>query len=194
MGSSNDEYGTPQVLGSKVYVPDESNGTLKVYDTEEAAITKPVKVTGKPGELSLFVRDGLLWVNDADNATAVVINSSGHVNRVHKYDTEVPSGRKPKKNDHPSDEGSRDPPGPDVPNPLPEGPSGPGRDTPLRARTLPRRSRATATSPANPHRSPRTPSHRGRTRTSPRSRSRPESRRWNPVLAPSASPFPPPPE
>ncbi|MGI5347878.1 fibronectin type III domain-containing protein [Streptomyces sp. CA-250714] len=129
LGSSNHEYGTPQVLGSKVYVPDESNGTLKVYDTDAAAITKPVKVTGKPGKLSLFVRDGLLWVNDADNATAVVINSSGHVNRVHKYDTDVPSGRKPKENDRPGNDGSRDPaPGPNAPNPLPEGPSGPGRD------------------------------------------------------------------
>ncbi|MBO8197205.1 hypothetical protein JW613_02585 [Streptomyces smyrnaeus] len=129
LGASDGRYGTPQVLGSKVYVPDQGNGTLKVYDTEAAAITKPVKVTGKRGKLSLFVRDGLLWVNDADNATAVVINSSGHVKRVHKYDTDVPSGRKPRDKDRSGDDGRRDPaPGPDAPDPLPEGPAGPGRD------------------------------------------------------------------
>ncbi|MBO8188652.1 fibronectin type III domain-containing protein [Streptomyces spirodelae] len=129
LGASDHQYGTPQVLGSKVYVPDQSNGTLKVYDTEAAAITKPVKVTGDPGKLSLFVRDGLLWVNDADNATAVVINSAGHVNRVHKYDTDAPSGRKPGQKDRTGDNGKRDPaPGPDAPDPLPEGPSGPGRN------------------------------------------------------------------
>ncbi|MEU7314757.1 fibronectin type III domain-containing protein [Streptomyces sp. NPDC007083] len=129
LGSSDHQYGTPQVLGSKVYVPDRSNGTLKVYDTEAAAITEPVKVTGKPGKLSLFVRDGLLWVNDADNATAVVINSSGHVNRVHKYETEAPSARKPKEDEGNDGGGSRDPaPDPDVPDPGPENPARPDRD------------------------------------------------------------------
>ncbi|WP_369206802.1 hypothetical protein [Streptomyces sp. PU-14G] len=129
LGAGSHEYGTPQVLGSKVYVPDHSNGTLKVYDTEAAAITEPVKVTGKRGKLSLFVRDGLLWVNDEDNATAVVINSSGHVNRVHKYDTDVPSGRKPREDAPSGDDGERDPaPGQDAPDSVPEGPSDPGRD------------------------------------------------------------------
>ncbi|NSC24702.1 hypothetical protein FM076_27515 [Streptomyces albus subsp. chlorinus] len=129
LGAGNHEYGIPQVLGSKVYVPDHSNGTLKVYDTEASAITKPVKVTGEPGKLDLFVRDGLLWVNDEDNETAVVINSAGRVNRVHKYDTDVPSGRRPKENDPPGDSGRRDPaPGSDAPNPDPQGPTGPGRD------------------------------------------------------------------
>ncbi|OEU99558.1 hypothetical protein AN217_19005 [Streptomyces qinglanensis] len=124
LGSSDHRYGTPQVLGSKVYVPDRSNGTLKVYDTEAAALTEPVEVTGKPGKLSLFVRDGLLWVNDADNATAVVINSSGHVNRVHKYDSRAPSGRTPREKDRTGDGGGRDP----ARDPLPETPSRPGRD------------------------------------------------------------------
>ncbi|RCG21394.1 hypothetical protein DTL70_18325 [Streptomyces diacarni] len=129
LGAGSHEYGTPQVLGSKVYVPDHSNGTLKVYDTEAAAITEPVKVTGKRGKLSLFVRDGLLWVNDEDNETAVVINSSGHVNRVHKYDTDVPSGRKPREDPPSGDDGKRDPaPGRDAPDAVPEGPSNPGRD------------------------------------------------------------------
>ncbi|WP_326809018.1 hypothetical protein OHB04_34915 [Streptomyces sp. NBC_01775] len=125
VGASKHEYGTPQVLGSKVYVPDHSNGTLRVYDTEAAAIEKPVKVTGKHGELSLFVRDGLLWVNDENNATAVVINSKGEVNRVRKYHDDAPSGRKPREN-IPGDSGNRSPaPGPNAPNPAPEGPSGP---------------------------------------------------------------------
>ncbi|MEU2604006.1 fibronectin type III domain-containing protein [Streptomyces albus] len=129
LGSGSHDYGTPQVLGSKVYVPDHTNGTLKVYDTEAAAITEPVKVTGKRGKLSLFVRDGLLWVNDEDNETAVVINSSGRVNRVHKYDTDVPSGRKRDEDTPSGDDARRDPdPGRDAPDTAPQAPSGPGRD------------------------------------------------------------------
>lgn len=125
LGAGGHDYGTPQVLGSKVYVPDNSNGTLKVYDTEEAAIASPIKVTGKRGKLSLFVRDGLLWVNDADNATAVVVNSAGHVNRVHKYDDQAPSGRKPRKNDPSGDSGQHDPAqGSDAPDPPSDTPPG----------------------------------------------------------------------
>ncbi|GAA2635129.1 fibronectin type III domain-containing protein [Streptomyces axinellae] len=131
LGASRQAYGTPQVLGSKVYVPDQGNGTLRVYDTEAAAIERPVKVTGKRGELSLFVRDGLLWVNDEDNATAVVINAKGDVNRVRKYRDDAPSGRKPREN-VPGDSGNRSPaPGPNASDPGPEGPAGPndpGRD------------------------------------------------------------------
>ena len=94
-GGGKSEYGPPQVLGSRVYIPDYSNGTLKVYNTAESALEPPLKVTDEPGELEVFVRNGLLWVNDQDNEAAGVINADGKLSRIGKYKTDVPSAKKP---------------------------------------------------------------------------------------------------
>ncbi|QNP71280.1 hypothetical protein IAG44_18775 [Streptomyces roseirectus] len=77
--------GTPQLLGKRVYLPDESAGSLLVYDTSLSAPADPVRVTGGGGRLELFVRDGLLWVNDPDGADAAVIDAGGEVRRITKY-------------------------------------------------------------------------------------------------------------
>jgi hypothetical protein len=90
------------VLGKKVYIPDESAGKLLVYDTAASELADPVVVTKKAGKLELFVRNGLLWVNDQNNAAAAVINTSGKVRHIGKYRTDVPSARKP--GDKPVDE------------------------------------------------------------------------------------------
>ncbi|MGW6906034.1 YncE family protein [Streptomyces sp. NPDC054940] len=87
--------GAPQLLGKRVYIPDESTGRLLVYDTSLAAPAEPVRITESAGELELLVRDGLLWVNDPDSAHAAVIDADGEVRRIGKYGTEVPSARKP---------------------------------------------------------------------------------------------------
>ncbi|MFI9760779.1 hypothetical protein ACIHFB_22850 [Streptomyces sp. NPDC051963] len=87
--------GAPQLLGKRVYVPDESTGRLLVYDTSLSSLAEPVPVTDGAGELELFVRDGLLWVNDQDGAAAAVIDAEGEVRHIGKYATDVPSARKP---------------------------------------------------------------------------------------------------
>lgn len=89
------ELGAPQLLGKRVYLPDESTGRLLVYDTSLSALGEPVPITDGPGELELFVRDGLLWVNDQDGAAAAVIDADGEVRHIGKYETDVPSARKP---------------------------------------------------------------------------------------------------
>ncbi|MGC9538341.1 hypothetical protein [Streptomyces sp. UG1] len=89
------DLGAPQLLGKRVYIPDESTGSLLVYDTSLSALTEPVRVTDGAGELELFVRDGLLWVNDQDGAAAAVIDAEGEVRRIGKYETDAPSARKP---------------------------------------------------------------------------------------------------
>lgn len=136
-GSGESEYGAPQVLGSKVYVPDHSTGTLKVYDTAESAIEQSIKVTKEPGELEVFVRNGLLWVNDQDNEAAAVINSDGDVSKIGKYKTDVPSARKPDDNPPVADNVPDVPnqpapnPGDNNPNPPPN-PGNGGEDRPDR--------------------------------------------------------------
>ncbi|MDJ0341976.1 fibronectin type III domain-containing protein [Streptomyces sp. H10-C2] len=91
--------GAPQVLGKKVYIPDGTTGSLLVYDTESSAFQDSVSVTKKAGDLELFVRNGLLWVNDQNNRSAAVINAGGDVHTIGKYTDNVPTARK--KNDKP---------------------------------------------------------------------------------------------
>lgn len=91
--------GAPQVLGTRVYIPDGTTGSLLVYDTASSAFQDSVNVTRKPGSLELFVRNGLLWVNDQNNSSAAVINAGGDVHTIGKYTDKVPTARK--KNDKP---------------------------------------------------------------------------------------------
>ncbi|MCX4907411.1 hypothetical protein [Streptomyces sp. NBC_00878] len=100
-GVQGQELGAPQLLGKRVYVPDESVGRLLVYDTSLSALAEPVQITDGAGELELFVRDGLLWVNDQDGAAAAVIDADGEVRHIGKYEKDVPSARKP--GDRPED-------------------------------------------------------------------------------------------
>lgn len=95
--------GAPQLLGERAYLPDESTGRLLVYDTSASALAEPIPITDGPGELELFVQDGLLWVNDPDGAAAAVIDADGEVRRIGKYGTQAPSARKP--GDEPVEDG-----------------------------------------------------------------------------------------
>ena len=131
LGAGGRSFGAPQVLGKKVYIPDESAGKLLVYDTAASELADPVVVTKKAGKLELFVRNGLLWVNDQNNAAAAVINTSGKVRHIGKYRTDVPSARKP--GDKPVDESvptaapaSQGPPRTAAPAPAPSAPAAGG--------------------------------------------------------------------
>ncbi|AXG55572.1 sparsomycin-resistance [Streptomyces lincolnensis] len=126
------ELGAPHLLGKRVYIPDESTGRLLVYDTALSTPAPPVPVTEGAGELELFVRDGLLWVNDPDGSAAAVIDADGEVRHIGKYRTEVPSAREP--GDEPIEDsiptgvpGGPVPPPPGAPNataPVTDPPSG----------------------------------------------------------------------
>ena len=87
--------GSPQVLGHRVYIPDETTGSLLVYDLAASAFDNAIRVTGTPGTLQLFVHGGLLWANDQDNAAAAVVGADGQVHPIGKYATDVPTARRP---------------------------------------------------------------------------------------------------
>ncbi|MER6942875.1 hypothetical protein ABT294_02515 [Nonomuraea sp. NPDC000554] len=80
------KLGAPQALGRRVYLADESTGRLIVYDTVTKAFEADKVVTGKAGPLEVFVKDGLLWVNDQFSEAALVIEEDGRSHRVGKYD------------------------------------------------------------------------------------------------------------
>ena len=86
------KYAAPEILGSRVYIPDESTGRVFVYDTATNHFRKSITVSGKPGPIDAFVKDGLLWINDPNGTTALVINGHGTVHRISKYTGKVPGG------------------------------------------------------------------------------------------------------
>jgi hypothetical protein len=90
LGLPKHKLSAPQALGQRVYIPDESSGSLLVYDAATNRMEQTVPVTGKPGPLDAFVKDGLLWVNGPDAAKAVVVDGSGSHKPIQKYSPDVP--------------------------------------------------------------------------------------------------------
>jgi hypothetical protein len=88
----NHDLRTPQVLGQKVYIPDQSSGNLLVYDAATNRMDAQVPVTGRPGPMEAFVKDGLLWVNNPNSPKAVVVDGSGAHKPIQKYTGGVPGG------------------------------------------------------------------------------------------------------
>ncbi|MFB9831708.1 hypothetical protein [Actinoallomurus acaciae] len=84
----------PQALGQKVYIPDQSDGSLIVYDQATNRMAPQVPVTGQSGPLDAFVKDGLLWVNGPDSAKGVVVDGAGGHKPIQKYQPDVPGSQK----------------------------------------------------------------------------------------------------
>ncbi|MEV5829515.1 fibronectin type III domain-containing protein [Spirillospora sp. NPDC052242] len=85
-------YRAPQVLGTKVYIPDETAGALIVYDAASKRFEKPITVGRPKSPLEVFVKDGLLWANDPDGPGAVVVDRQGRAKAVDKYREQVAGG------------------------------------------------------------------------------------------------------
>ncbi|MFI7421350.1 fibronectin type III domain-containing protein [Nonomuraea sp. NPDC049684] len=116
--------GVPQVLGSKVYVPDKSRGALIVWDSAAGGRPTTLQVADGPGPVDVFVKDGLLWANDENGDKALVIDPEGRKHDVDKDDSDVPgptSTPKPKQTPRPdptiSDPPPDDPPETSEPDP-----------------------------------------------------------------------------
>ncbi|HEX2312240.1 MAG TPA: fibronectin type III domain-containing protein [Thermomonospora sp.] len=88
------DFGVPQMLGPRVYIPDETVGALVVYHSSTGSFEARLPVTGKPGPLEVFVKDGMLWVNDPDGENALSVDQKGTLKRIRKYDPQVPGGDK----------------------------------------------------------------------------------------------------
>jgi hypothetical protein len=142
--------GAPQLLAGRVYIPDQDAGSLIVYNVAAGQFEGTLGVTGQPGEMEAFVRNGLLWVNDQNAASALVVDSDGVARRVGKYETKAPDNSR--KKTKPVPRKVEPPPVSRHPNP----------------RRLARRRRR--------RRRPRRPLRRSRLQSAPWSRSRPRNR------------------
>ena len=91
------QLGAPQTLGGRIYIPDFTTGSLIVYNTASGQFENRIIVTGHSGKLEVFVKDGLLWVNDEDSAAAAMISPDGKVKLIGKYDTKAPGSAPPTK-------------------------------------------------------------------------------------------------
>lgn len=101
IGAAAGSYAPPQVLGGRVYIPDRGHGNVIVYDTAKAQFDPQIAVTGKPGPLDSFVRDGMLWVNDQNSSAAAVVDAAGVAHPVGKYAADSPAGAGVAANDLP---------------------------------------------------------------------------------------------
>ncbi len=81
----------PQVLGDRVYLPDQSTGSLVVYDSGAGRIVAQIAVSGRAGPLDVFVSDGMLRANDAAGPDAVAVDDQGGVHHIGKYQPDIPS-------------------------------------------------------------------------------------------------------
>jgi hypothetical protein len=95
LSSGTDDLGPPQTLGTRVYVPDNTSGRLLVYDTHAKRLLPAVTVTGRSGQLDVFVKDGVVWANDASGKTAICVDASGGVHHIGKDDPGLPGGASP---------------------------------------------------------------------------------------------------
>jgi len=85
-GTAGDDLGVPAILGGRVYVPNHTTGSLIVYDSGAGRLLDQIPVSDQPGRLDVFVKDGLVWANDADGPDAVSVDGSGKVTHIGKYD------------------------------------------------------------------------------------------------------------
>ncbi|WP_157549023.1 fibronectin type III domain-containing protein [Nonomuraea candida] len=111
--------GVPQILGSKVYVPDRGTGSLIVWDSADGGRPTTLRVAQRPGPVDVFVKDGLLWANDENGDKAVVIDPEGRKHDIDKGDSDVPGpSTTPKPRPTPSRQPTRTT-GPPLPDPDP---------------------------------------------------------------------------
>jgi hypothetical protein len=118
-----DDLGTPVEHAGRVYIPDQSAGTLAVFDESSGRMLDPITVTGKPGPLEVFTKDGVLFANAQDDSAAVTIDPSGTVHQVGKYDPALP-GASPSSTSQPSSTPQSSPAAPPIVAPPSAPPSG----------------------------------------------------------------------
>lgn len=87
-----DTLDPPQPFGQRIYIPDETTGSLIVYDTATGRLLPPIIVTGHTGPLDVFVNAGMLWANDPNGPAAVAVNPAGGVLDIGKYRPRLPGG------------------------------------------------------------------------------------------------------
>jgi hypothetical protein len=82
--------GAPIIAGERVYIPDNGSARVLVYDRARGRFGAPIRMAGGPGMLTMFIRSGSVWINNADGSDAVAVSPDGRLRRVNKYAPNVP--------------------------------------------------------------------------------------------------------
>lgn len=168
-GLGGDRLDAPLALGTRVYIPDESQGALVSYDTATQALGSQIAIGSGPGPIDAFVQDGVLWANAPDGARAVCVNADGTSYPIDKYQPNLPGGPLPRRHAPPAQ----------IPTPV----TGPGAGPPGQGAGSPSPGGSPGAGPAATVPAPRpTPTHRPRPTRSP-----------SPSHTPSPKPTHPPP-
>jgi Fibronectin type III domain len=87
-----DRLDAPLILGSRVYVPDETQGALVTYDAATGAPANRIAIGSGPGQIDAFVQNGVLWANAPGGSQAVCVNADGTSYPINKYQPGLAGG------------------------------------------------------------------------------------------------------
>ncbi|MET9633787.1 PKD domain-containing protein, partial [Lentzea sp. NPDC006480] len=90
IGRSNADLGAAVEAQDHVFIPDHTNGTVHVVDVGRGTVRETERLLKRTNSFELVVRDGTAYFNDPDSEKAGVIDISGNVRRIDKYDPAKP--------------------------------------------------------------------------------------------------------
>ena len=192
--AAGDAVDTPLVLGSRVYLPDETRGALLVYDYAAGKQVADVAIGSGPGPIDAFVQDGEVWANTPGGGRAVCVGADGSVHDVDKDPGGLPGGPTSPSASPSATSDASAPTGGAGPGPGPtsspaqgstSNPAGPPSTPPVSPRT------SSSTAPTTPRPTPPKPSATPTAPTPPPPSTSPHTTS-PPPTTPSSTPLPPP--
>lgn len=124
------DLGAPAMNGDRVYIPDQSTGSVLVYSTTHHTWEPSFPVGGKAGPIDTLPENDAVYFNDTESSHAVVVGADGTPRPVQKFTPVRPGARK-----------SPSPAGPVLPGSTPSAPAtrptvpGSGPSGPVTVRT-----------------------------------------------------------
>jgi hypothetical protein len=124
------DLGAPAMNGDRVYIPDQSTGSVLVYSTSHRTWEPSFPVSGKAGPIDTLPQNDAVYFNDTESSHAVVVGADGTPRPVQKFTPGRPGAKK-----------SPNPAGPALPGSTPSAPAtrpsvpGTGPSGPVTVRT-----------------------------------------------------------
>lgn len=93
-GGGRHDIGAPAMNGDRVYVPDQTTGSVLVYSTSRGTWEPSFPVSGKAGPIDTLPRNDAVYFNDTGGSHAVVVGEDGTPRAVEKFTPQRPGVKK----------------------------------------------------------------------------------------------------
>ncbi|MGI5224318.1 fibronectin type III domain-containing protein [Actinoallomurus sp. CA-142502] len=88
------DLGAPAMNGERVYVPDQTTGSVLVYSTSRNTWEPSFPVSGKAGPIDTLPQNDAVYFNDTESSHAVVVGADGTPRPVRKFTPAQPGAKK----------------------------------------------------------------------------------------------------